>query len=60
LVKTEDFWQIHRSAAGGAAHNSPEQFLANVNEVDHGHSDGAFTMTNERNGFTKTYPARAK
>jgi len=22
--------------------------------------DGAFTMTNERNGFTKTYPAPAK
>jgi len=63
----QDFWQIHRSAAGGADHNSPEQFLANVNEVDHGHylkmsvhSDGGFTMTNERNGFTKTYPPRAK
>jgi hypothetical protein len=23
-------------------------------------SDGAFTMTNERNGFSKDYPARAK
>lgn len=63
----QDFWQIHRSAAGGTNHNSPEQFLANVNEVDHGHylkmsarSDGSFTMTNERNGFTKSYPARAK
>jgi beta-lactamase superfamily II metal-dependent hydrolase len=63
----QDFWQIHRSAAGGAEHNSPEQFLANLNEVDHGHylkmsvrPDGAFTMTNERNAFTKTYPALAK
>jgi competence protein ComEC len=61
----EDFWQLHRSAAGGAEHNSPEQFLANLNETDHGHnikmsvrSDGSFTMTNERNGFTKEYPAR--
>jgi beta-lactamase superfamily II metal-dependent hydrolase len=60
----EDFWQIHRSAAGGAEHNSPEQFLANINETDHGHdikmsvrSDGSFTMTNERTGFTKEYPA---
>jgi competence protein ComEC len=60
----EDFWQIHRSAAGGADHNSPEQFLANLNETDHGHyikmsarSDGSFTMTNERSGFTKEYPA---
>jgi len=62
----EDFWQIHRSAAGGAEHNSPEQFLANLNETDHGHyikmsvrADGSFTMTNERNGFTKEYPKRA-
>jgi competence protein ComEC len=61
----EDFWQIHRSAAGGAEHNSAEQFLANLNETDHGHyikmsvrADGSFTMTNERNGFTKEYPAR--
>jgi competence protein ComEC len=58
----EDFWQIHRSAAGGAEHNSPEQFLANLNETDHGHyikmsvrGDGSFSMTNERNGFTKEY-----
>ena len=63
----QDFWQIHRSAAGGADHNSPEQFLANLNEVDHGHyikmsvrPDGSFTMTNERNGFTKNYPAPSK
>jgi len=61
----EDFWQIHRSAAGGAEHNSPDQFLANVNETDHGHyiemsvrSDGGFSMTNERTGFTKDYQAK--
>ncbi len=63
----EDFWQIHRSAAGGADHNSPEQFLANLNETDHGHyikmsvqPDGSFTMTNERTGFTKEYPAKSR
>jgi len=63
----EDFWQIHRSAAGGAEHNSPEQFLANLNEIDHGHylkmsvrTDGSFTITNQRNGFTKEYAARGK
>jgi beta-lactamase superfamily II metal-dependent hydrolase len=63
----EDFWQIHRSAAGGTDHNSPEQFLANLNEVDHGHyikmsvrADGSFTITNERNGFTKEYKAVTK
>jgi competence protein ComEC len=61
----EDFWQIHRSAAGGAEHNSPEQFLANLNETDHGHyikmsvrADGSFSMTNERTGFAKEYPVR--
>jgi len=60
----QDFWQLHRSAAGGSDHNSPEQFLANVNEVDHGHylkmsvrPDASMTMTNERNGFTKNYAA---
>ena len=63
----EDFWQIHRSAAGGADHNSPEQFLANVNETDHGHyikmsvrADGSFSITNERTGFTKEYPVRPR
>ena len=62
-----DFWHLHRSAAGGAEHNSPEQFLANVNETDHGHNlkmsvraDGSFSMTNERNGFMREYPAKAK
>lgn len=62
-----DFWQLHRSAAGGADHNSPEQFLANINEIDHGHNlkmsvraDGGFSMTNERNGFMREYPAKAK
>jgi competence protein ComEC len=63
----QDFWQIHRSAAGGRGRNSPEQFLANLSEIDHGHNikmsvrpDGSFTMTNERNGFTKDYPAPAQ
>ena len=62
-----DFWQLHRSAAGGAEHNSPEQFLANISETDHGHNlkmsvraDGSFSMTNERTGFMRGYPARAK
>jgi competence protein ComEC len=62
-----DFWQLHRSAEGGVDHNSPEQFLANLNESDHGHNlkisvraDGSFKMTNERNGFTREYPAKAK
>jgi competence protein ComEC len=62
-----DFWQLHRSAAGGAEHNSPEQFLANLSETDHGHNlkmsvraDGSFSITNERNGFMREYQPRAK
>jgi len=58
----EDIWQLHRTAAGGADHNSPEPFLANINETDHGYSlkmsvrmDGSFTMTNGRTGFSKSY-----
>jgi competence protein ComEC len=63
----EDFWQLHRSAAGGTEYNSPEHFLANLNETDHGHSlkisaraDGGFVMTNERTNFSKEYPARPR
>jgi hypothetical protein len=63
----EDFWQLHRSAAGGIDHNSPEQFLANPNETDHGpylkisaNRDGSFSMFNERTKTTKEYPARAR
>lgn len=62
-----DFWQLHRSAEGGEDHNSPEQFLANLNETDHGHNlkmsvraDGSFKMINERNGFAREYPAKGK
>lgn len=61
----EDLWQLHRSAAGGAEHNSADSFLANVSETDHGHflrlsvrPDGGFTITNSRTGFTKDYAAR--
>jgi beta-lactamase superfamily II metal-dependent hydrolase len=60
----EDLWQLHRSTAGGADHNSPDQFLANIDESDHGHhlhmsvrADGSFTMTNSRTGFKKDYGA---
>src|ERR1700680_511881 len=32
----EDLWQIHRSAEGGASHNSPEQFLPTIKQTQHG------------------------
>jgi beta-lactamase superfamily II metal-dependent hydrolase len=61
----EDFWQIHYSEVSRES-NSPDQFIATVDSAA-GHkgyylklsarTDGSFTITNERNGFTKDYPA---
>jgi competence protein ComEC len=60
-----DLWQLHFSDAGGAEHNSPDPFVANVEESDTGfylkltaHQDGSFTVFNPRNKFSKDYPAR--
>ncbi len=60
----EDIWQVHYSLNGDKAHNPPENFIANLEGVsDQAHwiklsakSDGSFTVTNSRNGFTKAYP----
>jgi len=58
----EDFWQLHYSDNVAREVNSAEQFIANFTDRDGGHhiklsarSDGSFTMTNGRNGFTKQY-----
>lgn len=63
----EDIWQLHYSVAGAKEHNSPEQFIANVASDNVGGNDdgnyitvsaepdGAFTVVNSRNNFTKTY-----
>jgi len=58
----EGFWQLHYSMAGAEDHNVPGQFIANVGGDDKGYGikvtaapGGAFTVTNERNGYTKTY-----
>ncbi len=58
-----DLWQLHPSAAAPDK-NAPEQFLANTETAGTcaGHwikavakKDGSFTVTNERNGFSKAY-----
>lgn len=61
----EDFWQVHFSIEGGKDHNTAEAFIANPDENCEGkflklsaEPDGSFTITNSRNGFTKTYPAK--
>jgi competence protein ComEC len=61
----EDIWQVHYSFNGTKETNPPENF--NVNLVEKceakeltisAHKDGGFTVTNTRNGFSKTYKPR--
>ncbi len=62
-----DFWQLHYSENVGKEINSPDPFIANLepmptNHPAHfimlsAHMDGSFTVTNERTGFSKRYPA---
>ena len=61
----EDVWQLHYSLTGGSQNNSPEQFIANSGEPCQGHyielsaqSNGAFTITNSRKSFAKSYQPR--
>jgi beta-lactamase superfamily II metal-dependent hydrolase len=61
----EDLWQLHFSLAGGKENNSPDPFIANLDEKCEGkwikmsvQPNGDFTITNSRNNFSKTYKAR--
>jgi competence protein ComEC len=61
----EDLWQNHYSVLVDKAHNPPDNMIANVEMLDHGYAlkmsvrpDGSFSMTNQRTGFVKEYPAR--
>ncbi len=63
----EDTWQVHLSLATDAAHNTSEQKIANPESSAEckGNflkasisSDGKYTITNSRNGFSKSYVAR--
>jgi beta-lactamase superfamily II metal-dependent hydrolase len=61
----EDLWQLHFAIAGGTETNSPETFIANLEERCEGkyikvsaNQDGSFTVVNARNGFSKTYKAK--
>ena len=58
----EDIWQVHYSAAGTKETNPPADFIANPDGPDElkmiklsAQYDGTFTVTNTRNGFSKTY-----
>jgi hypothetical protein len=57
-----DLWQLH-FATGAAENNSPEKFIANLDETTANYiqvtakSDGGFRVTNSRNGYSQEYPA---
>jgi len=58
----KDLWQLHFAAAGGMENNTDEKLIANLKGEDPGHhisvtaqSNGKFTVTNSRNGFSKSY-----
>lgn len=61
--RMQDIWQLHYSVTAGADLNAPEPFIANMKAQGcEGHwikvsarRDGSFTVTNSRNGFSKTY-----
>jgi beta-lactamase superfamily II metal-dependent hydrolase len=61
----EDIWQVHYSMLGTAETNPPADFIANLDAACQARwiklsaqPDGTFTVTNSRNGFSKTYQAR--
>jgi competence protein ComEC len=60
----EDIWQLHYSLTALDKGNAPESFIANMDEKCEGkfiklsaQKDGSFTVTNSRNGNSKTYKA---
>jgi hypothetical protein len=63
----QDIWQLHYAVTGGPEHNAPPAFIANPESQpasDKGYalklsadSNGQFSITNERTGETKKYPA---
>ena len=62
----EDTWQIHKAMGPNRDHNVEESHIANLEASDQCKGqwlkasiarDGKFTVTNGRNGFSKTYTA---
>ena len=68
LPRTESIWQIHKSLLDpDPSHNTAEDMIANLGDTENCEgdwikasvsADGKFTVTNGRNGFSKTYQAR--
>jgi competence protein ComEC len=60
----EALWQLHYSDEGGTAHNTPSEYIANLDGPDAGHDieltagrDGSFTLRNSRTALDKDYAA---
>jgi len=57
----EDLWQLHYAVDSDRRHNSAENLIANLNDVDGNYiklvalPDGSFTVLNSRNNFQKSY-----
>lgn len=60
----KDWWSLHRKFGADDAHNAPEPLTANLTDTTNcaGHwiraranADGSFTLTNGRNGVSRTY-----
>jgi len=61
----KDIWQVHYSAAGTNDTNPPPEFIANLDQAADQYAmikvtvqpDGAYSVMNTRNGFSRTYKA---
>ena len=63
----EDLWSLHRALENDEAHNAQERLTANLGRSDNcaAHwirarvdAAGTYTLTNSRNGYSKTYQVR--
>jgi hypothetical protein len=64
--RLQDLWMLHTSQLSGAEYPRPEQLVANTQPEAHNDGpaywikvvaqpNGSFTVTNQRNGFSKKY-----
>ena len=63
----ENLWQLHRAVDNDSDHNTDERLTANLTDSEGCEAhwlrarldpDGSYTITNSRNGYSKTYRAR--
>ena len=63
----EDLWSLHRAVNNDAAHNAREQLTANLGATEscagawiraRVDAAGTYTLTNSRNGFSRTYQVK--